>query len=267
MNWVRHVMAQELRKIMAYRSDFWITFLGQVFIQLFIAKALWGSIFESNNTTVMNGYSLDMMTCHYLLVSLGMKITSGENIGFLSREIYDGTFNRYLIYPISFLEYKISTYLTHSLFYATQLAIIFTLYLFFSRPDFIFNISFLSVLTGIGLFLLGATCFLMIATSIELLALWADNIWSLMVMLRFFAAFLGGGFIPLTFFPESIIKFLYLSPFPYLISLPINTIMGRSSIPEIVKGIAVLSSWIIVFYVIVKIIWKKGEKNYSGVGI
>src|SRR5665647_1349216 len=267
MNWWRHVMAMELRKILAYRSDFWVTFLGQTFVQLFIARALWQSVFESQNTSEMNGYTLPMMTLYYLIVPIGTKMLSGENIGFLSREIYEGTFNRYLIYPLSFAHYKILTYLTYSLFFGLQMVILYTLYQgVFNTQDLTFaNMGHL--FSGVALFLVASLTYALMAMSIELIALWADNVWSLMVMMRFFTAFFGGGFIPLTFFPAWAVKVLAFTPFPYLISLPVRTVMGISLSVEVLNGVCVLFIWISVLAGVVHVLWKVGQKNYTGVGI
>ena len=265
MNWWRHVMAMELRKILAYRSDFWVTFIGQVLIQVLIARALWQNIFEASGSEVMEGFTLPMMTLYFLIVPIGNKILTGENIGFLSREIYDGSFNRYLIYPLSFFQYKALTYLTYSLFYGLQLILIYSLYQ-------IYQGEYQSILTGnlflgFGIFLVAAFTYSMIATSIELISLWVDNIWSLMVMVRFCVFFLGGAFIPVNFFPNWVQKFLVYTPFPYLVSFPARTVMGLTSSEELFKGLLLLILWALFFLLMAIIIWKKGEKNYTGVGI
>lgn len=265
MTWWLPVFSMELRKILAFRSDFWITFLGQTLLQLVIARALWQSMFEAGQTDVMNGFSLETMTLYYLIVPIGTRMLTGENIGFISREIYDGTFSRYLIYPLSFFQYKVITYLTYSLFYGAQLTILYHLY------HFIFSLplpSTLNFLLGLSLFVLGSFVYCLIAMMLELIALWADNIWSLLVMLRFFTAFFGGGFIPLAFFPEWGQALVKWTPFPYLVSLPIRTIMGMlDGYDEYLYAVLVLIIWAIFFYLLIKFIWHKGQKSFTGVGI
>ncbi len=267
MNWWRHVMAMEIRKILAYRSDFWIIFLGQTAVQLVIATALWKSIFETQGTIQMNGFTLPMMTLYYLIVPIGMRMLTGENIGFISREIYDGSFNRYLIYPLSVFQYKAVTYLTYSLFYGVQLILLFSIYQFTMIDVTPTLMTFVHLFEGVALFLISATTYVLMAMLIELLALWADNIWTLVVMLRFFTSFFGGGFIPLAFFPLWAREILVFTPFPYLVSLPVRTVMGQSSSIEITLGIVVLLCWSFFFMGCVALMWNKGQKNYSGVGI
>lgn len=267
MKWWPHVMFMELRKILAYRFDFWVTFLGQILIQLVIARALWQSIFESQNATEMNGYTLEMMTLYYLIVPIGTRMLTGENIGFLAREIYEGTFTRYLIYPLSFLQYKSLTYLTYSLFYGFQLIVIYSLYRLTLGASPMTFAEVQNLFLGVGIFLVAALSFVMLAIFIELISLWAENIWSLMVMLRFIVSFLGGGFIPLSFFPSWAQETLMYTPFPYFVSLPIKTIMGQTTTEEILTGIVLLLIWGIVGLGCVKLLWKRGQLSYTGVGI
>lgn len=267
MKWWRHVVAMELRKILAYRTDFWITFLGQTLIQLLVARALWQMIFATQGVTEMKGYTLEMMTLYYLIVPIGMRMLTGENIGFLAREIYEGTFTRYLLYPLSVFQYKTLTYLTYSLFYAIQLLIIYSLFRTFIAESPFTIWHFGNLIIGVLLFFLASMTYVMMALLIEMISLWADNIWSLVVMLRFFTSFFGGGLIPLTFLPEWTQQALTWTPFPYLISLPARTIMGLSTLPEIGQGAFVLFIWFMIFIGCVKLVWRQGQHKYTGVGI
>ncbi len=258
------IVAMEIRKILAYRTDFWVTFLGQTLIQLLIARSLWQNIFETNGVTSMQGFSLEMITLYYLLVPIGVRILSGQNIGFLSQEIYDGTFTRYLIYPVNVFVYKSITYLTHSFFYCIQFFFIYLIYhLFFSQG----NIDPQGLFLGICVFFIASISYMSISMIVELISLWAEYIWALMVMLRFFVTFFGGGIIPMDFFPVWAQTLLSYTPFPYLISLPVKTTMNLISISETLNGLLILSVWSIVFFGIVHLMWRKGQKSYAGVGI
>ncbi|HXH74781.1 MAG TPA: ABC-2 family transporter protein [Bacteriovoracaceae bacterium] len=264
MKWWVSVWAMEIRKILAYRSDFWITFLGQTTIQLLIARALWQSIFEAQGTDSMKGFTLPMLTLYYLIVPIGTRILTGENIGFISREIYDGTFTRYLIYPLSFFQYKTITYLTQASFYGVQLILLYTLYHLFYTDS---AGSAVNLFTGLGLFFSASITYLSMAMSLELMSLWADNVWSLGVMLRFFTSFFGGGFIPMVFFPDWARVVLEWTPFPYLVGLPVRATMGLVTTPEILQGLVLMMSWSLVFMGLARFIWRRGQKHFTGVGI
>ncbi len=266
MKWWRSVVSQEIRKILAYRSDFWVTFLGQTLIQLVVARALWQSVFESQNVTTMQGFTLERLTLYYILAPIGTRMLLGESFGYISREIYDGTFTKYLLYPLSFIQYKSLTYLTNSLFFGLQLFIAFILFQVLYAQTPVSLEMVINLLAGIGLFFLGATVYLNLGMCLELCSLWVDNVWSLMVVLRFLTACLGGGYIPLSFYPGWAVRLMNMTPFPYVVSLPIRTIMGQSTTSEILVGMMMLMFWWLVFRVAVHVIWKFGQKSYTGVG-
>ena len=266
MIWWRTVVSMELRKILAYRTDFWVTFLGQMIVQVTIAHALWSELFKYQKADTLQGFNLTEITLYYLCVNVGMKILGGQNVGFLATEIYDGSFSRYLIYPLSFFQYKTLTFLTHSFFYTVQLFVLVNLFNILFAPELFSINSVMNLLMGMALFLMSAFAYLSFAMFIEMIALWADNIWSLMVMLRFFATFMGGGLIPLSFFPDWARSFLSWTPFPYLIELPSRAILGKTHFSEILSGLGIILIWIILGQSFVKLLWLRGQKEYTGVG-
>jgi ABC-2 type transport system permease protein len=267
MRWQTKVVSTEIRKILAYRSDFWINFLGQTLIQLFIARALWQSIFESNGINEMKGLTLPQLTLYYLLAPLTMKILMGENIGFLSREIYDGGLNRYLVWPLPPLGYKALTFLTYSCFYLAQLLIIYSIARLLLDDSPYQAQELLRLFLGMGYILIAALGYFFLMALCEMVAFWADNTWTLGVMLRFVAAFLGGAFIPLTFFPESLRHIVELLPFASMISGPVNLILGRASLMESFTSFLVMLAWLPFLYFSVLKLWKKGNLQYTGVGM
>jgi ABC-type uncharacterized transport system permease subunit len=109
----------------------------------------------------MEGFTLSMMTLYYVIIPVGNRMLTGENIGFLSREIYDGSFNRYLIYPLSFFEYKTLTYLTYSAFYGLQLIAIYVIYHLFQFGGVTID-QLMNLGVGLLLFMAASLTYLML---------------------------------------------------------------------------------------------------------
>lgn len=258
------IMSLELRKILHFRLDFWVTFVGQISLQVAISWALWSTIFKENQVSQMNGFSLTELNLYYLLSPLLLKIMSGENIGFMSRDIYEGGLNKYLIYPLSFFHYKISTFLTYSFFYLFQLIII----LFFCYLYFGWSFG-KSQLLGLILILVSTLAYFLLLSMIEQISFWADNIWSLGVIVRFTASFLGGGFLPLVFFPSFLQKVILILPFQSMLSSPLLLLMNKTSDPLhlFFDSLSLLSLWIISFVFLNYLIWKKAQYRYTGIGM
>jgi ABC-2 type transport system permease protein len=257
----------ELRKIITYRSDFWINFIGRTFFTITIAYFLWDSIFESLKTESLNGYTIDSMIIYYLLAPLIFRIQQGSDIGTISKDIYEGGLNKFLVYPVNFYLFKLTTYLTHSFFYFFQLIIIIAIY----KLTFTNTSELVLSLTKVCLFIPAITlcsiCYFLLTSIIELISFWADNIWSLNVIMRFIVAFSGGVFIPLSFFPDTAIELLSFTPFPYLISFPIQILLTEVSLSSYLGSMLALIIWGVIFSFASILVWKKGKYKYTGVGI
>lgn len=263
----RQVFLMELRKLVAYRADFWANFVGQTFFSLIIAYYLWMSIFSYAQSSTLQGHNLQYMIFYYLMVPLIFRIQQGESIGFMAREIYEGGLNKYLLYPIDYFEYKLATYLANAFFYFLQLLLILLIYnIFFYDPN-IYTFSIVNLILFFIAILMATLCFFYLFAIAELMAFWFDNTWSLGVLLRFLVSFLGGALIPLSFFPTWTNDFLYFTPFPYLIDFPMNSLLGSISMSAFLKNIFISFCWLVVFKLLSTYVMNKGKYSYSGVGI
>ncbi|MDA8794074.1 ABC-2 family transporter protein [Bacteriovoracaceae bacterium] len=257
----------EIRRIIAYKSDFYINFLGVTIISFFISYSLWQSIFAFNGLDKLNGMTFNYLIYYSLIAPLSFRIIQGHQIGFLSREIYEGDINKYLIYPVSLIRIKFSSYIAQSMFYFIQLFLLLFIINFLGISEKTINVSIQSVLVY-AIFLFITTVFYYLTQAIiECIAFWADNIWSLAVLLRMTVAIFSGAIIPLNLFPAWSLDLLNYTPFPYLTYLPIKILFGNSNSLEILKGILILLAWSIPISITLKAVLKKGLKNYNGIGM
>jgi ABC-2 type transport system permease protein len=261
------IVSTELRKILAYRSDFWINFIGQMLIQLFIARALWTAVFEANGVQEMKGMTLSNLTLYYLLAPLTMKVLLGENIGFIAREIYDGGLNRFLVWPISALGFKATTYMTYSLFFLTQMILLYLIGRFYLDPTPFIVDEVYRLAVAVVFIITGSFVYFCLMCLCEMVAFWADNTWTLGVMLRFVISFLGGAFLPLNFFPETVQSILNLLPFSSMVSAPVNIILGKMSYSDAVIAYLILLLWLPLIFWASRVLWRKGCLQYTGVGM
>lgn len=256
----------ELRRTLTYRADFWVNFIGQTLFSIVIAYFLWSSIFETLNVQTLNGFTMERMIVYYLLVPLVFRIQQGQTIGSISREIYEGSLNKFLLYPINFYGFKIITHFAGAVFYYAQIFVMIGLYQMFADNP-IFEMSFLK-LFYFTIAMLGISIAYFCLNSLsELVAFWADYIWSLGVIIRFAVSFMGGALIPLSFFPEWSMRILNLTPFPYMISFPMKILLEEVALKEFFLNMTILALWTLVFLFFSRVLWNKGRYRYTGVGI
>lgn len=80
-----------------------------------------------------------------------------------------------------------------------------------------------------------------------------------------FYLFLSGMIAPLEVFPPVVRTIALCTPFPYLINFPASLLVGLPNI-EVGRGLLVMLIWTIVFYGLWRWLWRRGLKQYSGMG-
>lgn len=262
------VVSMEMRKVFAYRSDFWLSFIVSTLAQFVVAWFLWKSIFLYKGMQQLGDFDFNSLMFYYLLVPIIGRTVFGGNMGDIASEIYQGTLNRYLIYPLSFFVFKLLTHCANAAILLAQvLLVILGTVLFFPSLTSGYHLSLVSMLQGCITTLLATILYFIFSSSIQLIAFWADNVWSLSAILRFITGLLGGSLIPLSLFPASLQPVLMILPFASFIHLPMQCFLGKLSAGEWVHGMCVLCGWIGVTAIAYAVLWHRGNRVYTGVGI
>lgn len=261
------VMSLEARKAMSYRATFWINAVVGVTVGFGIPYFLWSSIYTSQNVERIGEFSLNTMILYYVVVVLLGKVIRGGDMGLgVSREIYEGTLTRYLVYPTDVLLFKYAQHVGSILPYVLQAALFSVVFAFaLDLPEVEFHVYHVAGCV-ISIFVANVVHYFM-SLPILGVAFWADNVWSLTVMLRFVSSFLGGAMIPVSLFPEALQQVLAYLPFMYYFFLPTQTLLGAVTFVEWIQGLGICLAWGLAFYGITRWVWHRGQLQYTGVGI
>lgn len=262
------VFSIEARKLMSYRADFWITAVVSFFAQLGVAWFLWDAIFAFSEEKTIGGYGFDSMVLYYVLVIVVSRLVRAQQLETdIAQDIYDGSLSRYLVFPTDYVGFKYAQFLGNAVPSIVQLVLLVGLYaLILPTPDDV-SVTAGSVVMACGSVAVANLLFYGLTVPFQLVAFWADNVWSLGVMLRFVTAFLGGAMIPLNLFPEWSQRVLEFLPFQYLFYFPVVTALGKVTPGEWALGIAVSLAWWLVIVAVSKLVWRRGMLAYTGVGI
>lgn len=265
MKWMFEIFKMESKKILSYRIDFWFQFGVVVCTEVGMAYYLWKTIFEESGVQIIGGMTFEQMLIYYCLAPFIVRfVKSNDDFG-ISREIYEGGINKYLVYPMSFMFTKMIERASFSFMAIIQMCIgLFVISYFVPVFKYLTLTGFIATLLCI---FLSFILYFLMSYCLELVAFWFEFVWSLGVMLRFLAMFLGGAMIPLEMFPDSIVQILHWTPFPYLFSFPIQIFLGKLELNKILFGIGVGIFWIVPLFLVSRKIQSQGLRNYTGVGL
>jgi ABC-2 type transport system permease protein len=263
---MRDLFTSELRRRMSYRTDFWITAVSSLTVRVAVAWFVVHAVFAESGRAGIAGYDLEGMLRYYLAAIFAAKLIQSTDLEQgISQDIYEGGLTRYLLYPAPYGVVK----------YVQQLGAlgpsVIQVIVFASWVPFVVGLPPDLTVAGfvMALVAIAAANLLqfLIVFPIQLVAFWADNVWSLMAMHRFVSSLLGGLYIPLALFPDSGRRILEALPFRYLFAFPVETLLGRVSPREWAAGMAVCLAWCAGFALVGRWVWRRGTLQYTGVGI
>ncbi len=76
----------------------------------------------------------------------------------------------------------------------------------------------------------------------------------------------GGGVAPLELLPEPLQTIAYMLPFRLMMSFPIEILMGRLTVNEILMGLASVVVWMVILVGLYKFLWARGIRQFSAFG-
>ncbi|MBW4653547.1 MAG: ABC-2 family transporter protein [Kaiparowitsia implicata GSE-PSE-MK54-09C] len=97
-----------------------------------------------------------------------------------------------------------------------------------------------------------------------MLAFWMERANAIEQFWFLFYLFLSGLIAPLEMFPPVLRRVVEWTPFPYMIHFPASLLMGTQV--QVARSFGITLVWIAVFFVLNRLLWRKGLRRYSGMG-
>jgi ABC-2 type transport system permease protein len=86
-----------------------------------------------------------------------------------------------------------------------------------------------------------------------------EDVWFMLYL------FLSGFLAPLDVFPPAVRTAALWTPFPYMVYLPANLLIGRP-VENLGRGFVAMTAWGLLFFLLYRILWKRGLRHYSAMG-
>ncbi len=260
------IASVEARRRLSYRADFWITSAAGFLVEFGALYFLWHAMYR--NALQVGGWTLDAMVFYQAAVLLLGKLVRGPEFeGVISQDIYEGGLNRYLVYPLGYLRFKYAQHLGSLLPAALQFVLFGGSFLLFLDLPEGSGVTLAGLGMALGAVAVANLLHFLMSFPLQAVAFWADNVWSLTVAMRLITALLGGILVPLALFPGWARDLLAWTPFPHLFAIPAETLLGRIGPAEWARGLLVGLGWCAAFAAAGRAVWRRGDLQYSGVGI
>ena len=78
--------------------------------------------------------------------------------------------------------------------------------------------------------------------------------------------FLSGQVAPISLFPPVLQVIANILPFHWMLGFPVELLLGRLTPAEALVGIGAQAAWVMIAFLLMRLIWRAGIRRYSAVG-
>ena len=241
---------------MIYRYGFLFTIIGNV-IYLGVTYFLWRSIYH--NADLIHGLTFDQT---YLYVALGSAVfillkTYADWL--ISNEIREGMIAVYLTKPLDYQLYALFISLGSALINLAAITVPTVLLL-----TLVFKVHFQSG-PGLAFFPVSLLLAFMISFNFDylvgLMAFYNESVWGLTITKEVLLTTLSGALVPLQFFPLALQKVLLVLPFQAIYYTPLTMVtQPDQDWPVFLQMLAVQFSWVVVMFVLTRLVYDQAVK-------
>ncbi len=241
-------------------SKYFVEMVG-VFFMLFVWKAITD---EYGN---IGGYSFESFVVYYLLFGIFRNLKASDIWVTFDEWIRTGNLSIWLTKPMDAKMFAIFREISRVLM---EMAVTLFVYvpIILLIPLFRHSIV-ISLETIIWVLLFSVLTFIFTSLfylSIGLMAFWLKSTYGLGNIVQQTINILRGAWFPLDIAPLWFQNLVFALPFAYTLYTPIKIILGGGEKIDYLKGIWVLIVTSLICFVIVKLMWKTGLKQYEAVG-
>ena len=179
------------------------------------------------------------------------------------KEVVEGRLSPRLLQPLDPVWHHVASHLSERLarlpFALALVALFFTLY-----PQAFWVPRLENFLLFVLAVILAFALRFVIQYTFAILAFWTERANAIENFWFLFYLFFSGMIAPLEMFPEPVREVVQWTPFPYLIHFPAALLIGLPV--EVMRGFLVILGWGLLFFVLNRWLWRRGLKQYSGMG-
>ena len=229
-----------------------------------IYLAIWTSIANAKGN--VNGLTANDFITYYMTLLIVDQITSNIVIHTFAYKIQDGTLSGELVKPIHpMLTNALVNNVAFKFLTILGFIPIWIILFFLFKPDYS-SVTLVGVLLAVPMMLMGFLIGYLLTATITSLAFWTTRVYSIHDFYFASSLLFSGQFVPLTLMPKIVQNIAQYLPFRFQLYHPIELILGKLSVTEIIQGYVMAGIWLIIAITLFNWVWRKGVKRFSAVG-
>jgi ABC-2 type transport system permease protein len=252
----------DLASQVAYRGSAFI-WLFSLIVQPLVSLVVWTTVAKSQGGSA-GGYTAGEYAAYFIAVMVVNQLTFMWHMWEIEWRVRTGVYSAILLRPMHPIHEDLTVNLAFKLFtlvplvpISIALAILFDAH-FETRP--------LDIVAFVPALLLALGIRFTIEWAMGLVAFWVTRATAIHQLWASLAFFLAGQMAPLSLFPKPIQVVASVLPFRWMLSFPVEVLLGRLSGREMLAGLGVQLVWLAIAIGIVRALWSRAASRYSAVG-
>jgi len=252
----------EIASQFAYRGALVIWLLGLV-IEPIVSLVVWTTVAETQGGSV-GGFTAATFAAYFVAVMIVNQLTFTWHFWEFDWRVRNGFFSPHLLRPIHPIHNDIAENVTFKLLTFVVVAPVAVFLVISFRASFAAQpwqlVAFVPALA------LAMTLRFLVEWTFATAAFWITRTGALNQAYNVVILFLSGMLAPLSLLPPPIEVAASILPFRWMISFPVEVVLGRAGPADVAAGLAAQVIWIVVAVAILRVVWAAGTRRYSAVG-
>lgn len=258
----RQLIHTSLAAMLQYRVALLIWLIGQVLGPV-IYLVVWSTVSAASGGTV-GGYTSGDFAAYFLVLMVVGHLTYTWIMYEYDYRVREGTLSAALLRPIHPIHADIADNLASKaistpfiLLLALGLGLIF-------HPSF----TFVPWATAAFVPVIGLAFMLrfFVEWTLAQAAFWTTRVSAINQLYFLAMLFFSGELAPLSLMPAPVQTIAALLPFRWMISFPVELLLGKLTPSQTLAGVTAQALWIGLSYLLLRVVWRAGVRQYSAVG-
>jgi len=245
-----------------YRASLVIWMIGQV-LEPLVYLIVWTIVSNTSGGSV-GTYTTKEFAAYFIVLMLVNQVTYTWIMYEYEYRIRQGTLSFALLKPVHPIHSDISDNLASKLITLPMMIVIAI------GLAVAFHASISPPLWAIGVFipslLLAFLVRFLLEWTLAQTAFWTTRVSAINQTYFVLLLFLSGQIAPLTLLPHPVQIVASILPFRWVISFPVEVLLGQHTPVEALEGLGAQVAWLIISVVLVRVVWRAGVRVYSAVG-
>lgn len=233
------------------------------FLAAVLSLTVWSLLLSNGNS--VGSYDQSSAITYVFVISLLQSVVLSTSLHGMSEFIYSGGLSIVLVRPLNVFAYfatqEVADKLKNFLFLLAESTLLWWLF----QPTLVLPdtpmLALFLVWTAGAIYLNGLLLMLL-----GMIGFWSPETWAPRFLFFILLDVTAGKLFPLDILPKIIQQVLFLTPLPYLSFMQTQLFLGKLDATSLWQHTVIFVSWMLVGTVLVRIIWRRGMRQYAGAG-